>query len=229
MKITTKTEPPERDYTFCGQLLQEVTSHPYLGVEIDNKLRWNNHYQKLKAKASKVLGFLKRNLWFCPQSIKVTAYNTLVRPVLEYACCSWDPFRRGDVSMIEAVQRKAARFCLNDYKQLSSVTQMLEDLKWTSLEDRRKEARLKLMHKIMNGDVGIKPEPYFKIVGSSRTTRGNSLRIQKDLIKKDIHKHSFFSQNGSRLEQTQRSHSDGRNQRELQPQSPKTTNWNKGR
>ena len=141
MKLTTKQDPPNQDYSFCGQPLQEVSSHPYLGVEIDNKLKWDVHYNKTTAKGRRVLGFLKRNLWFCPQKVKECAYRTLVRPVLEYACCAWDPYRRGDVNKIESIQRKAARFCKNDYGQQSSVTQMLEDLKWTTLEERRKETK----------------------------------------------------------------------------------------
>ena len=54
MKISTKVSLPDRNYTFCGEPLQEVTSHPYLGVEIDNKLRWDVHYKKMTAKANKV-------------------------------------------------------------------------------------------------------------------------------------------------------------------------------
>ncbi|XP_072028210.1 uncharacterized protein [Amphiura filiformis] len=124
MKLSTKKEAPDRSYNFCGQPLQEVDSHPYLGVEIDSKMSWKAQYQKLTSKANKVLGFLKRNLWFCPREMKETAYKTLVRPILEYAGCSWDPYKKKDIVAIEAVQRKAARFCMNDYKQLSSVTEM---------------------------------------------------------------------------------------------------------
>ena len=29
MKISTKISPPDRNYTFCGDSFQEVTSHPY--------------------------------------------------------------------------------------------------------------------------------------------------------------------------------------------------------
>ena len=38
------------------------------------------------AKANRTLGFFRRNLWFCPKEVKITAYSTLVRPILEYAC-----------------------------------------------------------------------------------------------------------------------------------------------
>ena len=194
MKISNNRDPPNRNYTFCGQPLQEVSSYPYLGVEIDNKLRWDTHFKKLTSKANKVLGFLRRNLWFCTKAIKESAYKTLVRPILEYASSSWDPYRKGDILLIESIQRKAARFCMNDYKQLSSVSQMIKELEWDSLENRRRIARLQLLYKIINGEVGIKADTYIQTNNrGGRTTRGNSKRIQRVLIKKDVHKYSFFN------------------------------------
>jgi hypothetical protein len=38
---------------------------------------------------------------------------------------------------------------------------MLEDLKWKSLQTRRKEARLIMMYKIINNMVGINSENHF--------------------------------------------------------------------
>jgi hypothetical protein len=44
---------------------------------------------------------------------------------------------------------------VNRYHNTSSVTSMLEDLKWPTLEERRQRARLVLMYKIVNGLVKI--------------------------------------------------------------------------
>ena len=41
------------------------------------------------------------------------------------------------IHQIEMVQRKAARFVYNDYSRHSSVTDMLNQLNWLSLEKRR--------------------------------------------------------------------------------------------
>jgi hypothetical protein len=53
------------------------------------------------------------------------------------------------------VQRREARYVVNRYHNASSVTSMLEELKWPTLEERRKRARLILMYKIVNGLVKI--------------------------------------------------------------------------
>ena len=84
--ISTKTDPPQKTYVFCGVTLQQVESIPYLGVTLNNKLKWSQHISSISNKASKVLGMVKRNLWNCPLTVRETAYTALVRPKLEYAC-----------------------------------------------------------------------------------------------------------------------------------------------
>ena len=81
---------------------------------------------------------------------------------------------------------------MNNYQQKSSVTQMLADLNWDSLEDRRTETRIKLMQRIINGEVEINTEHILIPHGSNRASRSNSNKIQRPLVKKDVHKYSFF-------------------------------------
>ena len=59
--------------------------------EMNNDLKWSKHATIIFAKATKVLGIIKRNFWNCPKSVKTTAYTAIVRPKLEYACPAWDP------------------------------------------------------------------------------------------------------------------------------------------
>jgi hypothetical protein len=44
-----------------------------------------------------------------------TSYLTIVRPTLEYAAMVWDPITQTLIQTLENVQRKAARFVINDY------------------------------------------------------------------------------------------------------------------
>ena len=41
---------------------------------------------------------------------KSLAYMSLVRPTLEYAAAWWDPYREGQISALDRVQKKAAKF-----------------------------------------------------------------------------------------------------------------------
>ena len=48
------------------------------------------------------------------------------------------------------VQRKAARFVFNDYSRHSSVTDMLNQLNWQSLEKQRDDLTFLMFYKIIN-------------------------------------------------------------------------------
>ena len=99
------------------------------------------------------MGFLRRNFRECTRKVKTATYTTLVHPTLEYASAVWDPYKQKDAQLLENVHRRAARYVNNNYKDRSPgcVTSMLENLKWTSLEHRRRQIRLGMLYKINKG------------------------------------------------------------------------------
>ena len=58
------------------------------------------------------------------------------------------------------VQRRAARYLINRHRNTSSVTSMLGDLEWDTLETRRKKTELTMMYKIINNLIAIRAEEY---------------------------------------------------------------------
>lgn len=55
-----------------------------------------------------------------------------------YASSTWDPYKE-DIQKLGKVQGKAAWFCMKNYSRFSSATEMLEELKWETLETKRKK------------------------------------------------------------------------------------------
>ena len=55
------------------------------------------------------------------------------------------------ISKIEQVQRRAARWTVNNSEQKASVTEMVKNLGWRTLEQRRADARLCLFYKVVHG------------------------------------------------------------------------------
>ena len=84
-------------------------------------------------------------------------YKALVRPKLEYSSCIWDPSQTNQIKQIEKVQRRAARFTCNRYHNTSSVTDMIENLDWPTLQVRRLRTRLIMFYKIIHFQVAIYP------------------------------------------------------------------------
>ena len=68
------------------------------------------------------------------------ANNSLVRPQLEYALAVLDPHTKLGISQIEQVQGRAARWTASNFDKQSSVTEMVKQLGWRSLELRRADA-----------------------------------------------------------------------------------------
>ena len=147
-----RTNKMEVSYTLEDTVLENVDSIKYLGVTITHDLRWNTHIRNMCTKANRSLGFLRRNLYQCPQDVKEAAYRGLVRPILEYDSCVWDP--KGVVlqQKIEKVQNRAARFVTSNYTfETGSMTGILENLNWESLKKRRRNSRLILLYKGLKG------------------------------------------------------------------------------
>ena len=191
MRNSRSRQPLQHAYTLCGQTLEQVDENPYLGVLINNQLKWKPHINKTIKKANKVLGFLRRNLHMCKPDIKSTAYKALVRPIIEYSSAVWDPYLKGDIEDLEALQRRAARFVTRDYRRDSSVTRMLRDLQWQPLVNRRREARLTFFYKIVNDLVAIPSQDYLH--NKTSCTRSRHPRQFRVLAPKtEPFRNSFF-------------------------------------
>ena len=128
--------------------------------------------------------------------MKAIAYKTFVRPILEYASSVWDPYTQGNKDKLEAVQRRAARFVCSNYHRTSSVTRMIEELGWPSLEQRRKTARLAMLYKMREGIIQI-DENITKenLVGKGerpRRDKHNKQYIEDNSFKQDYRLGSFY-------------------------------------
>ena len=61
----------------------------------------------------------------------------------------------GEIHDLEMIQWRVARFVMHDYSYTSSPTRMLQELDWPELEVRRRELRLALFYKIVQGGVAV--------------------------------------------------------------------------
>ena len=150
LRITRARSPVLFDYSLKNQKLEAETQSKYLGVDISSNLSWNQHIDRIVKKGNSMIGFLQRNLRVSNRDTKASAYFTLVRPNIEYCASVWSPYTDQGKRKIKMVQHRSARYVTNRYRNMSSVTDMLEELNWESLESRRTNIQLTLLYKIMN-------------------------------------------------------------------------------
>ena len=108
-----------------------------------------------------------------------------------YGSAAWHPITKQDTYCLDMIQRSAARMCMGDYSRYSSVTAMLKELKWTSLDTRRVITRLIMMFKITHSLVDIdwhdnltKPQRLLK--------KTHSLSYQRQSTRTKTYALSFF-------------------------------------
>ena len=171
-------------------MLQTVKTTTYLGVEISDDLSWSPHISKTTKKADRSLGFLRRNLVTHNSRVKTQAYTSLVRPLVGYACSVWDPHKQGDIKQIESVQRKATRFVTNRYHNTSSPSEMIRELEWESLEQRRAKWRLINLYKITHDMLGLTSS---YLIQSTSPFQAHSLNFQRPYCATNYLKFSYFS------------------------------------
>ena len=75
----------------------------------------------------------------------------LVRPLLEYSNTVWDPNQKELINKTEMIQKRSARFTTNTYNRTTSITALIKDLEWDTLQNRRTANRLTVLHKARQG------------------------------------------------------------------------------
>jgi hypothetical protein len=139
--------------------------------------------------ANTTTALLNRNLHSCPRNIKTTCHKTLVRPQVEYASTVWDHSNKTYTYKIEAVQRRAARFIMGDYKRESNVTSMLKQLDLGTLQSRQQAARATMMYRVVNDLVDI---PSSQLQPTVSNTRGHTSRYLQPFCDTKSYQDFFF-------------------------------------
>ena len=174
-------------YQLNNTILQEVTSNPYLGINISNDLKWSNHINSVCKKASSTLGFVRRNLLNSPKASRLTAYISLVRSLLEYGSIIWDPYVQKDIDKLERIQRQAARFICRDYhtRVPGCVSNMLKDLDLPTLQTRRRNLRLSFLFKVAEGMLPpLPPDVYLTQMKNKRKIKPTNFEncVSKNIV-----------------------------------------------
>jgi len=194
LRITLKKNPSEFTYNLYNTMIEGVKFHKHLGVYISCSLNWSKQCEEVKKKANRVLAVLQRNIHSASRKVKEHAYLALVRPITEYACTAWSPHTAKSIAAVESIQRRAARFVHNDYRRSTSVTTLLDELHWNSLQERKTMIDLSLFYKIQFKLVRLH-FPDDMSLNTSRTRKHHNMTYKLLPARIDCFKYSFFPRN----------------------------------
>ena len=191
MRVSRSRKPLQHFCSLGNKVFQEVSDAKYLDIQIDNKLDWNKHISTVAVRGQSKLAFLNRNLKGCPKKLRYTAYISLIRPALEYSCSVWHPHKNSNKDKIEKIQRRAARFVSHNFRRKASVSEMIHDLGWQSLDGRRQDQRLILSYKIINGLASVETEDILT-PADCRTRKNLIFKFKHLQANCDSYRFSFF-------------------------------------
>ena len=150
----------------------------------------DNHYDCLSEHRFKGFSRTKRQATFGPFPV-LPGGHECEGP--KYGSSVWDPHTHGLQEELEKVQNRAARFVTGNYVfETGSMTGILGQLKWESLNKRRKDSTLILLYKGLKGKARI---PTDDLIPNNRRCRNqHALAFQIPSASKEAYKSSFFPQ-----------------------------------
>jgi len=129
------------NYSLGDQKIPEVSCCKYLEIVIGTDLSWADQVNYTVQKAWRALHFVIRIVKKGNKNTKSLAYKSLVRSILEYGAACVDPYRECQISALDCVQNKAAKFAHHSGGS-----------DWESLAQRKKIARMCALYKAYTGE-----------------------------------------------------------------------------
>ena len=176
------------NYSLHQQTLEQVRYAKYLGLTITDDLEWGQHISEISCKATKTLGFLRRNLllhlgtqrklhtqhWF---DLSLSMQLLFGIPIMKLRQKRW----------------RKCRWTCRRWRNRSCVDDMLDELEWPSLEDRRMKSSLTFFYNIHSGTVSLDKDRYLTPAPNLRSTRAShDSQYTRYMAYSDALKNSFF-------------------------------------
>ena len=120
-----------------------------LGVEIDDKVSWNKHIDKVAKKVASGIGAIKKIRDFVDKETLISVYNALINPHFDYCSEVWNTMGVGLSNRLQKLQNRAARVIMKFSNDIPGP-EAIKVLGWEKLETRRAKSKAKTMYKVLN-------------------------------------------------------------------------------
>ena len=183
----TKIAHIKFQYSILNYPLTCVDTISDLGVILSSDLSFNRQIDKLYSRARCRSAMILKCFQSRDKLLLFRAFIAYVRPILEYCCNVWSPYRLCDIRKLESVQRLFTKR-LRGLKDLS-YPERLKCLKAESLEIRRVKSDLSMYFKILHGCVDMDSDTLFQV--RDMRTRSDGLTLHKAKFSCNIERYVF--------------------------------------
>jgi hypothetical protein len=177
---------PKHSYSMGDHVLETTDEEKDVGVIMSSNLKPSSQCARAAKTASVVLGQVSRSFKYRDKRIFPRLYTRYVRPHLEFASPAWNPSYQKDIEVLEKVQQRAL-------KMVSGLTgstyeEKLKELGMDSLKDRRTEADLVMVYKVLHGLITVDKNAWFTMAArAANVTRSaaDELKLIKPFARTD--------------------------------------------
>ena len=132
--------------------LKQVSDLPYLGINLDDTLKWNKHILQLCSNISRTLGLLSRLRKVLNKDTLKLLYFSIILPKFDYAISVWGYCSNTNQKLIVRLQHRAARIVTNNWDFINvRGNDLVKELGWQTVEERRNYFTAMLLYKCING------------------------------------------------------------------------------
>ena len=143
-KIRKTSHPP---LTFNNNSVKQVQFQKHLGVYLDSRLDFREHFQNTFNKTNKTIGLLRKLQNNLPRAPLITIYKSFIRPHLDYGDILYDQtFNNSFRERLESIQYNAA-LAITGAIRGSSREKLYQKLGFESIQQRRWYRKLFLFYK----------------------------------------------------------------------------------
>jgi hypothetical protein len=132
--------------------LEQVKSMKYLGVVIDERLKWNEHLAGIAKKANINNARLRKTRNILPQSLRLKLFQSVSLPTIDYSCTVWGYFSKTILKHIERIEHMFARTITGNYDFINTRGgDLMKLLKMSTFENRLQYYTALIMYKSIHG------------------------------------------------------------------------------
>ena len=149
-QIFSKSKVGDLNITLQNTKVERKTSVKYLGVYVDENLKWHNHIAYVQSKISQNLGVMGRAKYLLSSRELTLLYNTLILPFLTYCAVIWGRNYDSNIKRIMLQQKRAVRI-IDKKPFLYPSSQLFVKHKILKLKDIVREQSIMILLARING------------------------------------------------------------------------------
>lgn len=142
----------------------------YLGVTVDENLKWKTHITTTCNTIRRNIGVISRAKFMLDERTRLLLYNTLILPYLSYNAIVWGSNFQTNLTKLVNLQKRIIRIIASAEPRAPS-SPIFKSLNLLKLPDIIKQQKIMVIHSFMHGKLPEIFTSYFQLHHTTRNTR----------------------------------------------------------